>query len=62
MLATLRLDADQPFQVHDLLSDQRFIWRGRVQLRAAGPAAGCRRMCSRVRRRVRSEHDFDYYL
>ena len=27
-LAALDVDADQSFQVHDLLSEQRFIWRG----------------------------------
>src|SRR6185437_6163317 len=28
-IAALQLDPDQPYQVHDLLSEQRYIWRGR---------------------------------
>jgi len=60
-LAKLRLTADQPFQVHDLLSDQRYQWRGSRNYVALDP----RRMPAhvfKIRRRVRSEHDFDYFL
>ena len=60
-LATLRLAADQPFQVHDLLSDQRYPWRGPRNFVALDP----HRMPAhvfKIRRRVRSEHDFDYFL
>jgi starch synthase (maltosyl-transferring) len=60
-LAELRLAADQPFQVHDLLSDQRYQWRGSRNFVALDP----RRMPAhvfKIRRRVRSEHDFDYFL
>jgi len=55
------LHRDQPYQVHDLLSDQRYLWRGRRNYVIVDP----RRIPAhvfRLRRRVRSEHDFDYYL
>ena len=57
----LGLDPDRPFQVHDLLTEARFVWRaGRnwIELDPQSvPAA-----VLRVRRRVRTEADFDYYL
>ena len=56
----LNLGSDQPYQVHDLLSDQRFIWRGRVNYVALDPHHSPAHVF-RLRRRVRSEQDFDYY-
>jgi starch synthase (maltosyl-transferring) len=55
-----QVDADEPYQVHDLLSDQRYVWRGARNYVLLDPA----RMPAHVlklRRRVRSERDFDYY-
>src|SRR3984885_3424044 len=60
-VGALNLDAEQPYQVHDLLSDQRYNWRGRRNYVMLDP----RRVPAhvfRLRRRVRSEQDFDYYL
>jgi starch synthase (maltosyl-transferring) len=60
-VGALKLDAEQPYQVHDLLSDQRYTWRGRRNYVMLDP----RRVPAhvfRLRRRVRSEQDFDYYL
>jgi starch synthase (maltosyl-transferring) len=60
-VGALKLDAEQPYQVHDLLSDQRYNWRGRRNYVMLDP----RRVPAhvfRLRRRVRSEQDFDYYL
>ena len=57
----LKLDAEQPYQVHDLLSDQRYIWRGRFNYILLDPARAPAHVF-RLRRRVRSEQDFDYYL
>jgi len=57
----LKLDGEQPYQVHDLLSEQRYIWRGRHNYVMLDP----RRLPAhvfRLRRRVRREQDFDYYL
>ncbi len=60
-LDALDIDADEPYQVHDLLSDQRYPWRGRYNYVLLDPA----RMPAhifKVRRHVRSERDFDYFL
>jgi starch synthase (maltosyl-transferring) len=57
----LKLDEDQPYQVHDLLSDQRYIWRGRYNYVMLDPRRAPAHVF-RLRRRVRSEQDFDYYL
>jgi len=60
-LDRLGLAADEPYQVHDQLSDQRYQWRGARNYVALDP----RRMPAhvfRIRRHVRSEHDFDYFL
>jgi len=60
-LDELRIDPHQPYQVHDLLSDARYLWHGPrnyVELRPATSQANI----FAIRRRVRSEADFDYYL
>ena len=60
-VAALKIDPDQPYQVHDLLSDQRYIWRGRYNYVLLDPQRAPAHVF-RLRRRVRSERDFDYYL
>jgi starch synthase (maltosyl-transferring) len=60
-VAALNLDTEQPYQVHDLLSDQRYIWRGRFNYVLLDPNRSPAHVF-RLRRRVRSEKDFDYYL
>jgi starch synthase (maltosyl-transferring) len=57
----LKLDAEQPYQVHDLLSEQRYIWRGRHNYVMLDPQRAPAHVF-RLLRRVRSEQDFDYYL
>jgi starch synthase (maltosyl-transferring) len=57
----LNFDLEQPYQVHDLLSDQRYIWRGRLNYVLLDPGRSPAHVF-RLRRRVRSEKDFDYYL
>ncbi len=60
-LAKLGLAADQPYQVHDLLSDQRYQWHGPRNFVMLDP----QRMPAhvfRIRRHVRREQDFDYFL
>jgi len=59
-VSALRLDAEQPYQVHDLLSEQRYIWRGRHNYVMLDPQRAPAHVF-RLRRRVRSEQDFDYY-
>jgi starch synthase (maltosyl-transferring) len=60
-VGALKLDAEQPYQVHDLLSEQRYIWRGRYNYVMLDPQRVPAHVF-RLRRRVRSEQDFDYYL
>jgi starch synthase (maltosyl-transferring) len=60
-LEALGLDPDRPYQVHDLLSEQRFQWRGGRNFVMLDPG----RLPAHVlllRRYVRSEHDFDYFV
>lgn len=54
------LDHHRPYQVHDLLSNARYLWHGShnyVELEPLSPAH-----IFRLRRRVHTERDFDYYL
>ena len=60
-VGALHLDAEQPYQVHDLLSEQRYIWRGRHNYVMLDPQRAPAHVF-RLRKRVRSEQDFDYYL
>ena len=60
-LEDLGLDARQPFQVHDLLSDARYLWHGARSFVALDPAVVPAHVF-RVRRRLRTERDFDYFL
>ena len=60
-LQSLGLDPLRPYQVHDLLSEQRFEWRGARNFVMLDPA----RLPAHVfvlRRHLRSEHDFDYFV
>jgi starch synthase (maltosyl-transferring) len=60
-LSALGLEEDQPFQVHDQLSDQRFQWKGGRNFIRLDP----RQMPAHIfklRRHLRSERDFDYFL
>ena len=59
-VSALKFESDQPYQVHDLLSDQRYIWRGRYNYVLLDPQRAPAHVF-RLRRRVRSEHEFDYY-
>ena len=55
------LDASTPYQVHDLLTDARFFWTGARNYVEVDPEAAPAHVF-RLRRRVRSERDFDYFL
>ncbi len=59
-LDLFKLDQHRPYQVHDLLSNARYLWHGAsnyVELEPLAPAH-----IFRLRRRVHTERDFDYYL
>jgi starch synthase (maltosyl-transferring) len=57
----LGLDAGGAYQVHDLLGGARFLWTGERNFVELDPAAAPAHVL-RVRRRVRTEKDFDYFL
>ncbi len=60
-LATLQLEPERTYQVHDLLSNARHVWHGPrnyVQLNPQTVPAHI----FRIRRRVRTERDFEYFL
>jgi starch synthase (maltosyl-transferring) len=60
-LPALGVESDISFQVHDLLSGARFLWKGPRNYVALDPSQGPAHIF-RVRRKVRTERDFDYFL
>ncbi|HTV49828.1 MAG TPA: alpha-1,4-glucan--maltose-1-phosphate maltosyltransferase [Steroidobacteraceae bacterium] len=60
-LSALGLTGEQTFQVHDLLSGSRFLWRGARNFVRLVPQSAPAHVLL-VRRRVRTERDFDYFL
>lgn len=60
-LATLGLPESGTYQVHDLLSGQRFLWQGPRNFVSLDPGRAPAHIF-RIRQRVRSERDFDYFL
>ncbi len=60
-LEDLGLDSDRAFQMHDLLGGATFLWQGPRNYVALDPTHSPAHVF-RVRRRLRSEQDFDYYL
>lgn len=58
--ADIGVPADHPFQMHDLLSEQRFTWRGDRHYILLDPGRLPAHILA-VRRRLRDERDFDYY-
>jgi starch synthase (maltosyl-transferring) len=60
-LDALGLDDRRDYQVHDLLGEGRFVWRGPRNYVELDPQ-GLPAHVFRVLRRVRTEQDFDYYL
>jgi starch synthase (maltosyl-transferring) len=60
-LETLGVPSEGNFQVHDLLSGARFLWRGARNYVALDPGHSPAHVF-RIRRRVRTERDFDYFM
>jgi len=52
---------DQPFQVHDLVSDARYLWHSGSNYVELNPQVMPVHIF-RIRKRLRSEHDFDYFM
>jgi starch synthase (maltosyl-transferring) len=60
-LAALALDTGRPFQVHELMSGARYTWHGPRNYVQLNPQVVPAHIF-RIRRRVRTERDFEYYL
>ena len=60
-LGALGVAEGSSFQVHDLVGDARFLWRGSRAYVSLDPRVMPVHVF-RVRRLVRSEHSFEYYL
>src|SRR5919106_908767 len=57
----LGLDPQQPFQMHELLTDARYLWHGTINYVQLNPQSVPAQIF-RVRHRLRREQDFDYFL
>jgi starch synthase (maltosyl-transferring) len=60
-LDALGVDADKSFQVHDELGESHFLWRGRRNYVQLDPSSMPAHVMS-VRKHVRTEQDFDYFM
>jgi starch synthase (maltosyl-transferring) len=60
-LAALQLDDNRPFQVHELLSGARYNWHGPRNYVQLNPHVVPAHIF-RIRRKVRTERDFEYFL
>jgi starch synthase (maltosyl-transferring) len=60
-LSDLGVGTEKPYQVHDLLSGARYLWQGARNYVSLDPAHSPAHIF-RIRRRVRTERDFDYFL
>jgi starch synthase (maltosyl-transferring) len=60
-LDELGTDGSGPYQVHELLTGARYIWSGSRNFVELDPASVPAHIF-RVRRRLRTERDFEYFL
>jgi len=60
-LAALGIDAQTPFQMHDLLSGARFLWSGARNFVQLDPQRAPVHVFA-LRRKLRTERNFDYFL
>jgi starch synthase (maltosyl-transferring) len=60
-LEEMGIDTRQPYQAHDLLTDARYLWHGTSNYVELNPKTIPAHIFV-IRRKVRTEHDFDYYL
>jgi starch synthase (maltosyl-transferring) len=60
-LEELGIDRDRSYQAHELLSGARYLWTGPRNYVEINPYAMPAQIF-RFRRRLRSEHDFEYFL
>jgi starch synthase (maltosyl-transferring) len=57
----LGLDPQQPFQMHELLTNARYLWQGKRNYVQLDPQSAPAQIF-RVRHRLRHEQDFDYFM
>jgi starch synthase (maltosyl-transferring) len=57
----MNLPTDRPYQMHDLLTDARYIWHGNRNYVELDPVSSPAHIF-RIRRPARTERDFEYYL
>jgi len=57
----LGIEPNDSYQVHDLISGARYLFQGRRNYVSIDPAKVPAHIL-RVRRKLRSERDFEYYL
>ena len=60
-LQELGIETDRPFQAHELITGARYLWNGPRNFVEVDPLSMPGQIF-RFRRRVRSEHDFEYFL
>jgi starch synthase (maltosyl-transferring) len=60
-LERLGVEAGKPYQMHDLLTGARYLWHGQRNFVQIDPRHVPAHVF-RLRRKVRTEHDFDYFL
>ena len=60
-LAELGIDVNTPYQMHDLLSGARFLWSGSRNFVQLDPQRAPAHVFA-LRRKVRTERNFDYFL
>jgi starch synthase (maltosyl-transferring) len=60
-LAEWSIGTERPYQVHDLLSGARYLWHGSRNYLSLDPGSAPAHILH-VRRRVRTERDFDYFM
>ena len=60
-IETLHLDPAESYQAHDLLTGARFLWHGERNYVELNPQTAPAHIF-RIRRRLRREQDFDYFM
>lgn len=60
-IGELGIDPDQPYLVHDLLSDDKYIWQGERNYVELNPHVLPANIF-RIRKRLKRETDFDYFM
>jgi starch synthase (maltosyl-transferring) len=60
-LEALDIDPDHPYQVHDLVTGAHYTWNGHWNYVELNPHVVPAHILQ-IRRRVRTEHDFEYFL